>query len=334
MVTTDLSTPLSDTQGQVLADARQQFDLYRAAQQRVAEFPGWMFWKKYPSGRNYLVHAYDRTGKGTTLGAESSENEAKLVAFKTQQADAKLRFKMAKEKVAEQARFCKAARINRVPRLLASIVRAFSATGVQALVMGSSALYVYEVLYRVQFSSPLLEPAKLTLVLRSSGSDPSAQGTSIPNRAHAPSEILRSIDQSFTKSGEVISNNAGFTVEFLELVDATPKTRSNMLEENAAGLLMGIDPVAAVTEVVIDQDGLPLEMRAPDPRFFAANKRWLSEQESRSPGERERDRLQSDAVAAVVRTGTVALRVLPKLPDNSDSARLGSILRELDLARN
>lgn len=335
MVTTDLWTTLSDTQIRVFADARQQFDLYQAAQRRVAEFPGWMFWKKYPSGRNYLVHAYDRTGKGTTLGAESPENEAKLLAFKTQQSDAKVRLKMAKEKTAEQARFCKAARINRVPRLVATIVRAFTeqATAVQHFVIGSSALYVYETYYGVQFSASVLEPTKLTLVLHSSDSEPAVQKKSNDDKVPAPPEILRSIDDSFTEVGGVISNNAGFAVEVHDIINTSLKSRVSPIEGTAQRLLMGIDPIAVLTEVVIDQDGLPLEMRAPDPRLFAANKRWLSEQETRSPGERERDRLQSDAVAAVVRAGRVALGVLPKLPDNPGLARLGSILRELDLAR-
>lgn len=334
MVTRNLWTPLSDAQTRVFADARQQFDLYRAAHRRMAEFPGWMFWKKYPSGRSYLVHAYDRTGKGTTLGGASAENDAKLLAFKTQQADAKLRFKMARDKVAEQARYCKAARINRVPRLVAAIVRAFTeqATAFQSFVIGSCALYVYEGLYDVQFSASVLEPARLTLVLYFSDSKLPTQEKSTGDKALVPIEILRSIDDSFTEYGEVISNHAGFAVEILELIDANARTHLNAIEGTAPVVLMGIDP-AAFTEVVIDQDGLPLEMRAPDPRLFAANKRWLSEQESRSPEERERDGLQSDAVAAVMRSPAVSVGALPKLLDSPNSARLGSILRELDLAR-
>mgnify|MGYP001613471959 CR=1 FL=1 len=89
---------------------------------------------------------------------------------------------------------------------------------------------------------------------------------------------------------------------------------------------------ATISEIVIDQDGLPFEIRVPDPRLYAAHKRWLSEQPNRPPGKRDRDRSQSEAVADLVLTRKPVLSPLPPLPDNPDAARLGTILRNLDLA--
>ncbi|MSQ51617.1 MAG: hypothetical protein EXR28_06990, partial [Betaproteobacteria bacterium] len=98
--------------------------------------------------------------------------------------------------------------------------------------------------------------------------------------------------------------------------------------------ISGLDALMAATisEIVIDQDGLPLEIRVPDPRLYAAHKQWLSDLPDRSPGKRDRDRSQSKAVVDLVRTRKPVLSPLPLLPDNPDAARLGTLLNDLHLA--
>ena len=328
---------LTDTQTRVYADARQYFEAYRDAARRVAAFPGWMFWKRYPKGKNYLVHAYDRTGRGTTLGGPSQENEARLQEFKAQQAEAKMRLKIAKDHLAEHARFCKAARINRVPRHVAAIIRALSEKVPSSgpLIIGAHALYAYEALSDVQFLPAVIETQNLDVVW-----DPSARPNDVveaKNSAMAmPTkiEILHSVDETYKQSEErhfQARNAAGFSVDFLEASDIAPSKLPGRIAPVAAA---GLDALSAatVTAIVIDQDGMPFEMRAPDPRLFAAHKRWLSDRPERRPGARDHDRSQSEAVADVIVTRKPALPQLPTLPDNPDAARLGTILRKLDLA--
>lgn len=330
-------TSLTDTQTKVYADARQYFEVYRDAARRVAAFPGWMFWKRYPNGKDYLVHAYDRTGKGTTLGGPSPENEARLQEFKIQQSEAKLRLKIAKDHLSEHARFCKAARINRVPRHAAAIIRAFGekAPSVELLVVGTHALYAYESLSNVYFLPAVMETQDLDVLWDSSA----RLIATIAGKTSEPAmptmlDVLRSVDELYTRNEEhtfQARNAAGFSVDFLTVSKAAPTNRS---ERIAPLVVTGLDALLAetISEIVIDQDGLPLEIRVPDPRLFAAHKRWLSEQPNRHPGKRDRDRSQSDAVADMVHARKPALRPLPPLPDNPDAARVGTILRDLDLA--
>jgi hypothetical protein len=330
-------TPLTDTQSRVYGDARQYFEVYRDAVRRVAAFPGWMFWKRYPSGRHYLVHAYDRTGKGTTLGGPSPENEARLQEFKTQQSEAKLRLKIAKDHLAEHARFCKAARINRMPRHAAAIIRAFDerAPSAQLLVAGTHALYAYEALSDVQFLPALMETKDLDLMWDSSMRRiATAAGKTSEALELTMIEILRTVDGTYTRNQErtfQARNAAGFSVDFLEVSGMVPTKSSDRIEPIAAA---GLDALLAetISEIVIDQDGMPLEIRVLDPRLFAAHKRWLSERPDRRPGKRDRDRSQSEAVGEVVRTRKPPLPPLPLLLDNPDAAGLGSILHEMDLA--
>ena len=338
MVTaTQAWTSLTDTQTKVYADARQYFEVYRDAARRVAAFPGWMFWKRYPNGKDYLVHAYDRTGKGTTLGGPSPENEARLQEFKTQQSEAKLRLKIAKDHLAEHARFCKAARINRVPRHPAAIIRAFreKAPTVELLVVGAHALYAYESLSDIHFLPAVMETQDLDVLWDSSARlIATIAGKTSESAMPTMLDVLRSVDAMYTRNEErtfQARNAAGFSVDFLTVSEATPTNRS---ERIAPLVVSGLDALMAATisEIVIDQDGLPLEICVPDPRLFAAHKQWLSERPDRPPGKRDRDRSQSDAVADVVHTRKPALTPLPPLPDNPDAARVGNILRDLDLA--
>ena len=53
--------------------------------------------------------------------------------------------------------------------------------------------------------------------------------------------------------------------------------------------------------VAVDQDGMPVPFRVPDPRAFALHKAWLSGQSTREPFKRQRDLAQAKAVAALVR---------------------------------
>jgi len=329
--------PLTDTQTRVYADARQYFEVYRDAVRRVAAFPGWMFWKRYPKGKSYLVHAYDRTGQGTTLGGPSEKNDARLQEFKAQQAEAKMRLKIAKDHLVEHARFCKAARINRVPRHVAAIIRAFSekASSSQLLVVGAHALYAYEALSDVQFMPAVIETQDLD-VMWDSAARPIAAVEGMNSAVATPTkiEILRSVDETYTQSEERHSqarNAAGFSVDFLEASDSTS---SNSSGSSAPVVTAGLDllSVATVSEVVIDRDGLPFEIWVPDPRLFAAHKRWLSDRPDRRPGARDHDRTQSDAVADAIVTRKPPLSALPALPNNPDAARLGTILRKLNLA--
>jgi hypothetical protein len=52
--------------------------------------------------------------------------------------------------------------------------------------------------------------------------------------------------------------------------------------------------------MAIAEDGLPVWISAADPRWWAAHKLWLAEQDSRSPIKRGRDLAQGRAVAEVL----------------------------------
>ena len=64
----------------------------------------------------------------------------------------------------------------------------------------------------------------------------------------------------------------------------------------------------AVETVVLDERGFPVPMRAPDPRYWALHKSWLSNRPDRASPMRSRDRQQAELVMRLVQ------EQLPHLP--------------------
>mgnify|MGYP001816748273 CR=1 FL=1 len=79
-----------------------------------------MHWKK-AKGKQYLFRSLDRYGYGKSLGARSEETEKIYQDFHSKKKQIADRLKALKEKLKEQARFCRAARIARVPRIVTAI---------------------------------------------------------------------------------------------------------------------------------------------------------------------------------------------------------------------
>jgi hypothetical protein len=91
--------------------------------------------------------------------------------------------------------------------------------------------------------------------------------------------------------------------------------------------LKGLDWLleGAMDVVVIDYEGLPMTLRVPDPRVFAAHKLWLSERTDRKPGKRDRDATQAKSIAELIKTRE------PVLPDLTPPAELNPYLTKLGL---
>jgi hypothetical protein len=326
--------PLSDTQVRTATDARQYFDLLTLAETKLAGYPGWLFWKTYPNGREYLVHAYDRTGRGTTLGARSAENEAHYEQFKAGQDDAKLRVKFAREKLTEQARFCKAARLNRFPRAATQVARAFdnAGWGKNFLIAGTHALYAYEALADVQFLAQILETADLDLLWDAEARLEVVMKGEVQdiNPEEGALGLLKKVDKTYTRNEErtfQAISASGFVVDFLRPLEPLEPPLIGKDDRLNPIALKGLDWLVegAMDVVVIDYEGLPMTLRVPDPRIFAAHKLWLSERKDRKPGKRDRDTTQAKSIAELLKARQ------PVLPDLTPPDDLKPYLVKLGL---
>ena len=137
---------MSDNQRRVYIDTAQLYEAYLSVYHKGRAYRGGMHWKK-AKGREYLFRSRDRYGYGKSLGPRSPETEKILKEFRKNKQQLKERLESLKDRLKEQARFCKAAIIQRVPRVAAEALRHLALQkllGRNVLIVGTNALYAYE----------------------------------------------------------------------------------------------------------------------------------------------------------------------------------------------
>ena len=321
---------LSDTQRRIYVDAAQVFEAFVEAEDRARSYRGGMHWKK-SKGREYLFRTIDRTGRGKSLGPRSPETELILARFQESKGAAEERLDGLRERLAEQARLCRAVQVQRVPRLVAAILRVlrrYELLGDRLLVVGTHALYAYEAAAGVLLDPMVTATMDLDLLL-----DSRKRLALVPPgnlRFQGLIELLRSVDRSFAVLGKGsyrAANRDGYMVDLIRPIPDPPwKSEPRRVVEAGGEALMakdaghelpGLGEEGDLTaadvgklewllsspkfeQIVIGDDGFPALMATTDPRAFLIHKLWLSNQEDREPVKKQRDRSQAAAVMALI----------------------------------
>lgn len=319
---------LSSEQLRTLVDTQQLFEAWAEALLRVRSLLGGMHWKTV-TGRQYLFRTRDRRGYGRSLGPRSSDTERTLEHFRRSKAEAEEREAALRHRLAEQARYCKAARVARVPRLSAALARELWRAGLEnaVLIVGTNALYAYEAACGVRvLSAGGFETQDIDLLLDSRRS---LELIASEVRREGLIGVLRKIDKSFTvmeKQNFRAVNSRGFMVDLIRPIPKPPwKKRPDMIGRKADLKAADIDSLEwylaapRFRQIVIGEDGFPAPMTVPDPRVFALHKLWLSRQPERDPLKKPKDREQAFLVAELVarylpqaRFSKSELRMLPR----------------------
>jgi len=303
-----LLTELTPGQRQTYRTAVEIYQSYLEARSQSRAFKGGMHWKKI-RGRQYLYRYRDRLGHGESLGPRGEETAQLFIRFTRDRREATARLRRERLRLQEQARFCRAALINRVPRATARILRHLEEhpAGGNLLVIGTAALYAYTGGAGVVLEPPdLLAAAHRSLALAGAGEMSWEELL----------RLLRRADRSFAPlpGGECrAANRDGFLVTLLKLGVRRPGIQKTITVPGAreplppaAGDLHFLTAAPKFPQVVIGKDGGPATMVVPDPRAFALNRLWWSRQEGWEGTRRARGRSQALAVAALV------LRYLPQ----------------------
>jgi len=294
-----------ENQQGTLDQAVRAHQAYLEALEASRPFKGGMHWKKI-TGREYLYRYRDRYGHGYSLGPRSPDTEGIWAEFARKRREAATRLGTQRGRLAEAARFCRAALINRVPDPVTRIVRYFTEgdlSGAPIMVIGTQALAAYEFAAGVFIETPKTSPcwsgagSRLTL----------AAPAEIP-----PADLLarlHRVDRSFQAlpgPGFVAVNKTGFRLSFLSPPTARASHRMmggdapSVTVPAAAGDLAALVNSPKFSQVVIGRRGNPVTMVVPDPRALALHKLWLSQQEDREPLKQARDRCQAAALAALI----------------------------------
>lgn len=320
---------MSDNQRRIFIDTAQLYEAFMAAFHKSRAYRGGMHWKK-SKGREYLFRSYDRYGYGKSLGLRSAETENILKEFRKNKQQVKERLESLKNRMKEQARFCKAAVIQRVPNVAAATLRLLDQQKLfdrNVLIVGTNALYAYEAFAGAYLDTSITATGDLD-ILRDVRSRLTLVADSDMDQTGLL-DILRKADRSFELSGPRsyrAINRDGYMVD---LIKSEPKL---MLKQERTQMGGSGDLKAAeiknlhwlisspkIYQVVIGEDGFPSAMSVPDPRSFSLHKLWLSKQVDREAVKKQRDHDQAIAVASLVvkylpqfKFKASELRMLPK----------------------
>ena len=301
---------LNDNQRRIFIDAVQLYEAFTATYHKSRSYRGGMHWKK-AKGREYLFRSRDRYGYGKSLGPRSPETEKILKEFRKNKQQVKERLDNLKSRMKEQARFCKAAMVQRVPKVAAATLRILDQQkllGRNVLIVGTNALYAYETAAGVHVDTSITATGDLD-ILWDVRSRLTLVGDNEIDRTGLL-DILRKADRSFELSGPRsyrATNQDGYMVD---LIKSEPK---QMLKQERTQMGNSGDLRAAeiknlhwlisspkIHQVVIGEDGFPASMSVPDPRAFSLHKLWLSSQPDREKVKTKRDYDQAVAVANLV----------------------------------
>lgn len=279
-------TPFSDEQARTLVNLRQRYEVWMEAERVLAALP-YDLRRKEISGRAYLYEIYDRGGNGKSLGPWSDEHAARLEAYRVQKTAAKARRDASKLALDESARLSRALRLPMIASEAGPILREADRRGLldgSLLVVGTNAVAAYA-----------LEAAGFIRELPDETADFDLAWTETTDQGSEQIlwQLLKTVDPTFTINTErtfQARNAKAYEIEILvapsrvATMARIDRPRPVPLPEQE-WLLEG----RPVDQVVICRDGSPARIVAPDPRWFALQKLWMSDQAKRNPLKRGKD---------------------------------------------
>ena len=294
---------LSDEQLRALSNAGQLHDAWKEVMSSLSRMPGGMYWRVINS-REYLYEYVSSTGKQQTkyVGAKTPEVENTFREFKETRADLDARKAGIEARLAEMAPLWRALRLPAIDTTAGRILRAFDIgdfLGSNLLVIGTYALKAYEVEAAATFSTGMDATDDLDFTLLIDQTKPDAD---LPRRLLL---ALKQEDSSFivsTVSAKTLVNKNGYKIDLLTsteyakaLASAMPWKPQGL--EGQEWLVLG----KPVHTVLIDFQGRPVAIAAPDPRYFALHKLWLGKQPDRPRAKAVKDENQGQALLRAIR---------------------------------
>ena len=293
---------LSYEQLRGLVNAGQLYDAWKDVMEPLSQMPGGMYWRVINS-KEYLYQYATEAGRQQTkyLGRRTPEIEEKYQDFKQAKTDLEERRHGVEKRIKELAPAWRALRLPAIDATAGKILRAFDldeSVRRNLLVIGTYALKAYEVEAAAGFAAGMdaTEDLDFTLTFGRSNADPD-----LPRRLLL---VLKEVDSSFIvapSSSNTAVNKNGYRVDLLvSAANARAMAAARPWKPEA---LEGQEWLALgnpVNSVLIDYRGWPVAISAPDPRYFALHKLWLSKRRGRPAAKAMKDRNQGEALLRIV----------------------------------
>ena len=290
--------PFSDEQARALVNLEQRYQVWMEAERILAALP-YDLRRKEVSGKAYLYEIRDRGGNGPSLGPWSAQNEARFNEYRATKASAKARRDASDAVLQETCGICRALRLPMLASAAGPVLREADRRemlGSDLLVVGTNAIPAYATEAGGFIADAPDETDDFDLAWSAR-----ILNETVPDPVWA---MLKAVDPTFTINTErtfQARNAKAYEVELLvapsraDTLPALDRPRPVPLPEQE-WLLMG----RPVDRVVICRDASPARIVAPDPRWFALQKLWMSAQAKRNSLKRPKDRKQGMALLDAV----------------------------------
>lgn len=302
---------LSGEQRRQLIDTQQVYEAWRVANKESnRRFAGSMRWGE----RNGVEYLLRKIGKAeTSLGPRNSETEATYEAFFRGRADNQSRLTGLSAKLDALAPVNVAMGLGRVPTIAARIIRACDERhllGEQLVIVGTNAIYAYEVAAGVHVDSGIVATGDIDLLydarrhISLAGSDVSTNGFI---------GLLQKVDRSFAPTSRRsfrASNRNGYLVDLIRpeakdvFRDRLPTALTDLPDDLEGAAIFGLKWLVnspKLEAVAVDEKGYPVRLVVIDPRAFSLHKAWLSSRQDREPIKATRD-IEQAKTAAIIAT--------------------------------
>lgn len=303
---------LSNEQRRQLVDVEQTYASWRETHRVFLHsyggpYQGSMRWVKV-KGKDYLYRKIGDVQK--SLGPRSAETERIKDDYMQGRARLRERRGRLRDRLKAMAPVNRALRLNRVPDPLCRILRLlddYRLLGEHLTVVGTNALFAYEIAAGVQFGAGLLATGDIDFL---TDARRKASFAASRDKAEGVLGLLRRVDRSFERQARsyVAANADGYMVDLI-CPEQGPRRSARALGTDETDLtpveIIGLDWLLNAPKferMAIGQDGLPTPIVCLDPQVFALHKLWLSRRGDREPAKKRRDADQACAVAAVAQT--------------------------------
>ncbi len=276
--------PFNNEQRRQLQNLRQFHETWKEASRSLAQLPGGMYWRVINS-KEYLYRYVTTSGikQSTSIGPRTPETEAIAEHFQQAKRDLQERLEAIEGRIKTLAPIMRVLNLPAIDETAGKILRALDQVdylGRNILVIGTYAMTAYEMTAETRFAAGFDATEDLDFTIVFDPANPS--DSDFPRRLLL---TLKEVDKSFLvshSSSKTVVNKGGYRVDLLMSKGLAPAMQRAVPWKPEA--LEGQEWLALgtpVQQILVDFNGWPVLVTAPDPRYFALHKLWLSKRPKR-----------------------------------------------------
>jgi hypothetical protein len=290
-------------------DARAVFIALEQATAAAKEVRGGMVWVK-SKGNEYLARTTS-DGRQTGLGRRDEHKEKIYDDFHARKQRLEDRVSSLRAELDKHVRMNRALHVGRMPPIAVRVLNVLDTAGLSQYLrtVGTHSMFAYETAAGLRLPTAVMTTMDIDLLYdarrRMQFED------ALEREARSMVELLRKVDKTFQvdeMQRYTVVNDKGFQVDFLRRIQAENDDhpiKLGQVDDEAvyvvqalrAGVLMDA-PI--FSEIVVATSGEMARMNTIHPADFRDFKLWMADRNDRDPVKRRRDRLQAEAVEALL----------------------------------